>query len=276
MTFATYEESQEGSKPIEVYTITIGTVVYRWTSSEDNITVGSNVFTSIGISRDKLQGGGPDQRDKVVSLTVNGTNPLAIRYISSVPGQRATVQIQRVQRTDGPSYEVIAIFEGQISSVSFDEGGRKAKIRVEPILSATSRIIPRTKYSSVCNNVVYDSRCQVSDTDAAYLLSSANVTAEVGRTITVTGAGLKADGFYTAGLVTNENGTDQRLIIDHVGDLLTLHITFAESVLGTSVDVLAGCDHSIATCKTKFNNVKNFRGFAFVPTKNIFESGLIN
>ena len=44
--------------------------------------------------------------------------------------------------------------------------------------------------------------------------------------------------------------------------------------VGTEVEVFAGCDHTIATCKTQFDIVVNYGGFAFVPTRNPFESGL--
>ena len=51
--------------------------------------------------------------------------------------------------------------------------------------------------------------------------------------------------------------------------------------MGSTVVVLAGCDHSVTTCDTKFNtpedtqsNVINYGGFPFVPGKNPFETGL--
>ncbi len=34
---------------------------------------------------------------------------------------------------------------------------------------------------------------------------------------------------------------------------------------GDAFTVYQGCDHTMATCKAKFNNLANFRGFPFVP-----------
>ncbi len=274
MTFNSFEAGQESSQPVELYTFTIGGTVTRLTSAEDDYPSGADTFQAATISREKLSGGGPDQRDKNVVLTVPGDNSIAIQYITSVPGIKADVLIQRVQRPDGATPEEITIFEGRISSVAFENGGRQAKINVDPLVSATSRPVPRFTYQGLCNHVLYDDRCQVDDTDPSFRLSSGSVTAESGNTITVTGAGANGDGYYTGGFVESLVANDFRLIIKQVGTLLTLHLPFDASVNGSTVNVFAGCDHTIAVCKSKFNNIINYGGFAFVPTKNIFQTGL--
>jgi uncharacterized phage protein (TIGR02218 family) len=35
--------------------------------------------------------------------------------------------------------------------------------------------------------------------------------------------------------------------------------------VGDTLSITAGCDKLIATCKTKFNNIVNFRGFPTIP-----------
>ena len=76
-------------------------------------------------------------------------------------------------------------------------------------------------------------------------------------------------------------GLDHRLILAQDGDDVTLLLPFAENIVGSTIVLLAGCDHSITTCDTKFStpldplsNVRNFGGFPFVPTKNPHETGL--
>lgn len=274
MAFDTYEASQEGSRPIELYTFTIGATINKWTSAEDDVTEGADVFTAINISREKLFGGGTDSQDKALVITVPGDNVIVSQFINAVPGVKANVLIERIQRSDGPTFEVVKIFEGIIDSVAFEKEGRIAKIKLTPLIAAISRPIPRFTYQGLCNHVLYDDRCQVDDTDAAYRLSSAVVTAESANTITVTGADAHGDGYYTGGFVEADGGADHRLILAQVGTLLTLLLPFSDSVLGTSVNVFAGCAHTIAVCKSKFDNVVNFGGFAYVPTKNIFSTGI--
>jgi len=273
MTFTAFESSQETSQPIELYTFTIGTTVTRATSAEDDVTWNSNQYGAIALSRTKLNGGGTDSRDQEVVLTLPGDHQIPKQYIDSVPGVKATVAIQRVQRND-TSFDVVIIFEGDIDSVAFTNSGRQAKIKLQPFMAATSRPVPRFNYQGLCNHVLYDGACQVDDTSASFRLSSAAVTAESGSTITVTGADANGDGYYDGGFVENVGSSDRRLILSQVGTVLTLLLPFASSVNGSNVTVFAGCDHTIAICKSKFNNVINYGGFAFVPTKNIFETGI--
>lgn len=274
MTFAQYEESQDGSRPVELFTFTTGSVINRWTSAEDDILESGDTWTAVNISREALAGGGADQRDQNLVITVPADNSIASQYINSVPGVPTTVVIERIQRTDGPSFEVIKLFEGRIASVGFEDHGRRAKINVQPLVAATSRTVPRFNFQGSCNHVLYDDLCQVDDTDPAFRLSAAAVTAVSGNTITVTGVSAFGADFFEGGFVEASGGTDRRLILSTSGDILTLLLPFSASPLGSSVIVFAGCDHSIATCKSKFNNVINYGGFAFVPTKNIFTTGI--
>lgn len=276
MAFATFEELQEGGQPVELYTFTIGSAVTRYTSSEDTITVSSNDYTAVSIERDRIVAGGPEQRSQQMTLIMPGNDAIVSQYFGIPPGVSGDLVIERVQRLDGPSYQVIKIFEGKILSITTRDNGRRAEMILSPVISAVSRVIPRFKYSSLCNHILYDDRCQVSDTDPSFKLSSKLVTAESGTSITVTDAGLQADGYYTGGFVETTDQSDRRAIRAHVGDTLTLHIPFSSSVLSTNVNVFAGCDHTQATCKSKFNNVINYGGFPHVPTKNIFQTGLTN
>ena len=38
---------------------------------------------------------------------------------------------------------------------------------------------------------------------------------------------------------------------------------------GSMVTLLPGCDRSMTTCQTKFNNYANFGGHPFVPARNL-------
>lgn len=274
MTYASFEDAQEGGDPVELYTITIGTTIYRWTSAEDDITEAADVFTAIPIERGTIKGGGPDTRKEFLVLTVAGDNPVAIQYITSVPGVTGTIKIERIHRSDGPTFEVITLFNGTISSVAFTNAGRTAKIRIVPLVTSQSKPVPTDTYQGLCNRVLYDDHCQVDDTSPTFRLSTAAVTAVSGSTITVTGADANGDGYYTGGFVETAGSDDRRLILDQTGTLLTLLLPFATSILSTNVTVFAGCDHSITTCKAKFNNVLNFGGFAWVPSKNVFSTGI--
>ena len=274
MAFDTFEEAQQGSRPIELYTFVIGAAITRVTSAEDDITESGDIFKAVPIKRGSVTGGGPDARKDNLILEVDGQNSIVTQYINSIPGVTALVTIERIQRSDGPGYEVVRIFQGKIVSVLFEKSGRAAKMRLEPLVTAQSKAIPTFTYQGLCNNVLYDDLCRVDDTDPQFRLSTALVTAVASNTITVTGADAHGDGHYTGGWVESSGAAERRLILQQTGEVLTLLLPFGISPLGTNVTVFAGCDHSIATCKSKFDNIINFGGFAFVPSKNVFRTGI--
>lgn len=273
MTYASQETSQQGGKPVELYRFVLGGVSYEYTSGIDAISRGSLTYLPIPISRsDDPQG--PEERDNYLEVELPGDNPFAATFYSIVPGLVAQLTISRFHRDD-PSLELITVFKGFVSSVAFEDDFQVAKVAALPITAATSRPIPRFTFSALCNHVLYDPRCKVLDTDPNY-----RVTGEVSAvdltayTIDVVGADLKPDGWWTGGFVEAQAGLDKRMVLAHTGTTLTLLLPFAVNPLGSDVTLFAGCDHTISTCKSKFNNVVNYGGFAFIPTRNIFVTGL--
>jgi len=270
MTFLTNESSLESGQPIEVYEILANGTTFRYTSAEDNVTFSGNTYEAIPIKRSETSSG-PEERDFKLTIEMPTSMALPQLYTLIPPAQQPSVTITKIHRSDLGTPDTILVFKGQIESVGYERDMKICKFSVIPEISAISRNIPRRRYRSLCNHVLYDSRCTVSE--AAFTFTGL-VSAVSGNVITVTGANGEADDYYTSGYIRNSAGTEFRSIIDHTGNDITVFVPFPTSIVGESVTLFAGCDHTIATCKTKFDNVINFGGYKFVPKKNIFESGL--
>lgn len=270
MTYDAFEISVEQSQPVETYRFTLGADSFYYTSAEDIVQVSLINYIPEAISRTNLQQTS-EERDTTLEITVPGSNIFAGKYVAVVPGSQATVSIQRLQRLDGATPQVVTIFTGRVRSVSFVENGTVAKIAAVPLAAATSRPIPRFMYHSICNHVLYDVRCGVLETSFDF---AGTVSVSSGNTITVPGvAGFAAD-FFKAGRVDIDGGSDSRLILSHSGNVVTMLLPFPRDITGVSVTLFAGCDHSLPTCKTKFNNVLRYGGYAWVPKKNPYATGL--
>lgn len=279
MTFDAFETSVEGSQPIELIQFTLGAETFNYTSSEDIQIVGGITYDPEPIKRGRISQS-PEDRNNIVDFTTDGENVFARMFIGVVPGSRAEVTVKRVQRPDFPGPEVVTLFEGFVSSVRFSKNGHIGRISAQSIAAATSRPIPRFTYQGLCNNVLFDDACKVDKTDTAFH-SDGNILTIVGTTITVSNADSEVDGFFTGGYVEIDGGADARLILSHTGTSLQLLLPFPGSVVGEAAKVFAGCDHTITICDTKFftpedvtSNVINYGGFAFIPTKDIFATGL--
>jgi len=268
MTFDIQEKSLEGSSPIELYEFRVGSQNFFFTNGDTVVTVNSNTYNPVTISRSSLLMS-TSERLKPISITMPSSEPFAQKYVNIVPGERTSCTIFRLHTTDATN-ETLLIFKGFVKSAAYDNDGTIAKIAVLPLEASAGRQIPPFVFSNLCNNVLYDSSCKVVQNNFRL---QGTVTAIVGLVLTVPGASAQVDQFYRGGFISF-GGTDFRLILDHVGDDLTIILPFNADVLLQAVDVFAGCDHTINTCESKFSNVINYKGFFAVPLRNPYTAGL--
>ena len=271
--FDAFETSQESSRPLEVYEFAIGGTTYRYTSAEDEITLGGNTYSPKAIARDAITQSSED-RTRSLGITLPGNDAFAAQYKEIAPGSKATVSIIRLQRDESPTFDTqVLAYKGEVKSVSFPNDGYVALVNCQGIESAFNQVLPRFTYSGQCNHVLYDPGCGV-DPSSFDLIGT--VSAVSGSVITLPGANAQADGYWTAGYATPVGSDDFRLILAHTGNDLTLLLPFATDVSGQQVQIFAGCDHVLTgDCANKFDNVLEFGGFAFVPTRNPFQGGIL-
>lgn len=128
-------------------------------------------------------------------------------------------------------------------------------------------------YTATCAADLGDARCGVDLTAAAYRGTGA-VTALAGTSaFAASGLGAFADGWFTAGRLAFTSGANAGVAVEvklHRADAgvvtLTLWQAMPESIApGDAFTVTAGCDKRFPTCRDRFNNVLNFRGFPHIP-----------
>jgi len=268
--FDTLESSLEESRPIELFEFTLGSTVYRYTSAEDDIVIGSNTFTAVAIARGKVEQGS-DQNNRNVTVTMPSSFALPQQYITVPPGEKCSVNIFRYQRDEPSLATQVLLFKGRIATCRFPNDGHSAEFAVRSIESALNRNIPRFSFMGSCNHILYDDSCGV---DPATFDHVGAVSSISGNTITVTG--LSASGIdFVGGYVRPLAGQDFRMVLAQSGDVITMLLPFASDPTGTNVQAFAGCDHILTgDCALVFDNVAEFGGFHYVPIDNIFETGL--
>jgi uncharacterized phage protein (TIGR02218 family) len=128
-------------------------------------------------------------------------------------------------------------------------------------------------FTARCSADLGDAHCRF-DLVAAGLQGEGAVTS-IGSTSTIVAAGLDAfsEGVFTGGRLTWTSGANDGLSVEikehrvmsgHAR--LSLWQAMPEPIAGEdSFTVTAGCDKRVATCRERFNNVVNFRGFPQIP-----------
>jgi uncharacterized phage protein (TIGR02218 family) len=259
MTYQAYEISVKTGEPVELYDFLSGSSHYRYTSGDANYTHGGNVYAAVPIRR---SGFSQQQSDQKADLEVVVLRDHAVAALFSVfpPSGGVDLTVYRLHRADG---NAITYWKGRIATVTWTAS--EAVLRCESLLSALGRVGRCQRWQQLCRFPLYSTLCGVvaTDYDAAGVL-----TAVSGVTITAGAFGMEADGYWTGGFAVF--GTQRRLIMAHAGDDLTLNAAFSGAIIGDTVTVYPGCDHTLTTCESKFSNDRYYGGYIAVPGVNPF------
>jgi uncharacterized phage protein (TIGR02218 family) len=128
-------------------------------------------------------------------------------------------------------------------------------------------------YTATCAADLGDARCTVDLDDPAYRASGAVSSLAGASLFYVSGLDGFADGWFCAGKLTFTSGANDTLAVEvkvHrvAADGVTIELWQAmpeETAEGDAFTVTAGCDKRFATCRDRFNNSVNFRGFPHIP-----------
>lgn len=277
MSFDDDERSVSANRPIDLFTITTPTAIYLHTSHPVDVPFGGNVYTAITMDRGTQQlGNDPGVDEQTIELPIS--HPLVQSYASTgIPDLVVTVTIQRLQSRSGVAK---TIFTGFAQSLSVD--GRTAKVRVPAATADALKIqLPVVGATRLCNHRLFDGRCSPNpglkwpatgpdgsggpDPASFQIIDTVSSISTDGLTLGVSAIGAKPSGWATFGRMILQSTGDQRRIVSHVGTTITLAVPFPGLTTSTSVTIEAGCDHSMATCKSKFNNQLNHGGHPLMP-----------
>jgi len=258
--YATEESSVESGRPIELYEFAIeGGNTYRYTSAADDITAMSQLWTA----RPAIQRGrttlGVENRESENVVTLPGDDQFALNFVPGAPSGAVTLVVRRLHA--GDVTDIRRIYEGEVVEIEWVDQATIARVVCRPTEGASDAKMPRFDSGGLCPHMLYDSYCTVAEASFQY---AGTVSSPSGDQITVSGlTASKGNGWATAGKVLC-NG-ELRVVLLQSSDVLTLGSPFNQDPTGQAVTVSAGCDHTIATCDTKFGNEVNFGGSPHVP-----------
>lgn len=157
-----------------------------------------------------------------------------------------------------------------IGEIVREDGVFRAELRSGQ--HALNRVTGRI-YQSHCDAELGDARCGV-DLDVPALKANAEVLGARDRfRVAVEGIDGYEVGWFVQGIASFTSGMrdglrDRVLTHERLGgvDVLGFGVAVGDWVAADDTLVLtAGCDRRFATCKTRFGNAQNFRGFPHIP-----------
>ncbi|KAA2285423.1 phage BR0599 family protein [Arenimonas fontis] len=265
MTYDATERSADQGRPVELYTFHRDAKVYRFTSADRAVAVGGNTFLPRVIRRGSIEQGAELNRSGL-KLSVPRDFEIAALYQAGAPSSRLALTLQQYHAGDG---ELAVLWSGAVLSCSFGVGSQ-AEISLEPSSVSMRRPGLRRTYQRQCPHVLY--RCGVNADDHKVV---ATVTAVAGLQVSAAEFAGQPDGYWEGGYLEYEIETgvwERRFILGHTGTAVGVDLSPIGLSPSMTMNFYPGCDHSLATCDSKFNNAPGYGGMPYIPTKNPYGS----
>jgi uncharacterized phage protein (TIGR02218 family) len=166
--------------------------------------------------------------------------------------------------------ERVLVMAGSVGEVKRAEGAFTAELRsLAHYLNQEQERI----YQFACDATLGDARCTVDLTSAAFRGSGTVTGAESFYLFRAAGLDAYAAGWFAGGLLTWTGGANNGRAMEvkrhdtGSGEAeIELWRSMASAIApGDAFTVTAGCDKTFPTCKAKFANGVNFRGFPHIP-----------
>jgi uncharacterized phage protein (TIGR02218 family) len=214
----------------------------------------SEIESSLGLSVDNLEASG-----------ALDSAQLDAERLRAGDFDHATIEIWRVNWQEVS--QRVLLRKGHLGEVTHGGSGFTAEVR------GLSHLLNQTKgrvFQFGCDASLGDARCTVDLETAAYRGIGSIVTGEGNRRFTVSGLDDFPAGWFSLGTLTWTSGLN-------AGRLEEVKLHGAQGIIelwqaasfavepGDSFTIRAGCDKQFGTCRSKFLNGENFRGFPHLP-----------
>lgn len=260
MSYTLREQSDYTGQPLELYRFSLGGKQWLYTSAAHAVSgPDGDIYQPVYIKRGGYTKDGTADK-ATLDVEVNAQNDVALLFRSGWLTGVLVLTIYRHHRNDS---EFALFWKGRVTGCRW--AGSVATLTSDSAFTLFQRAGLRRMYQVGCPHVLYSTECGV---DAASWKHDGTVVDVTSNEVEVSGAGTFGDGWFVGGMF--QAGDDLRLITAHSGDVVTL-VDFVEGIAaGSTVALWPGCAHTVAACRNKFNNIINYGGLPFLPSKNPF------
>jgi len=254
-----YEDYSGIANPFaELYEFEALGEVFRVTSYWKDIERNGNVYARLPISRSTLERGLDIFADTRLDVCARCGEEFMRLMLNKL-----TVDTRiKLLRLDIETGQAQTIFVGNSTAATMKED--MLYLSFSPLGAKAKVLIPKDLYQGYCNHNLFDGGCGVNK--ASYAVTAQVTTDETNTTLYSSAFAAKPEGWFTGGFV--EFLGESRLVMESKENYVIIQCPFSEPVDGQTVTAYPGCDKSPKTCKEKFDNLVNFLGCPYIPSRN--------
>lgn len=285
MPVAQYEQHPFSGRPIQLYEFlrTSNGVDYFWryNTSDRDLKYSGAIWKAVPISDSGVR-----LSSEAASTDLTVTMPIAeefcdqFRLSGTVPSDTVWLRIRRVhagdiEGLDGGDPEIVwdalVTWIGTVNGIS-QTTELEAQVGCSMLATSFKRGGLRYGYQPNCPHVLYAPHTCKVDKEAFRIV--ATVTAIDGLTVSAAEFGVQPEGWFNGGFLEYflpSGMLERRMVLRHTGSDVDLAGLPAGMQVGDIIAGFPGCDLTVDTCVSKFNNLDNMGGFPHTPGRNPFD-----
>jgi len=269
MSFEVLEESVDDAQPIELLLISFLTNRWSYCTASEDIVYDGNLYVPMPISHDEPKSSGDASR---ASIDVRLPYDCPVGELFRVQPPSGVVSLTLFAIHFGDT-EAKALWKGRVTNSEWERPW--LVLTSENVFSSLRTPGLGRKFSVGCPLTLYRQGAGQCNVNKDAYKSTHVVSAVNGLTLSCPSASGIPYAYFDGGFATWTNVdtgfVEQRMIVgSDTSGSITLVSTPIGCVPGSPVTIYPGCDHSLATCHSKFSNSLNHGGTPFIPRKNPF------
>ena len=253
---------------VELYAFEGASGSFRLTPHEFDVQIGGDRYERCPLERSALALGA-EAAKSALELKLPPDHAL-VRHLlqATLTGEATAVRLRVAQRVGLGDYWALSGTRWMGRVLGVEVADDAARIRCESAQVSLKRIGLRRLYSRACSHVLYSAACGANPITAHAVVDTSD-----GRSVWLAG-GVPAAvaGMLAGGWLQTPAGARHMIVSESPAGVELLYPV--PIAVGISVTLTAGCDHSTTTCAARFDNLANYGGFPFIPSKNPFSTGI--
>jgi len=238
---------------LDLYKITFIGNTYFYCSSSEDLQFGADLYHASSIIRSEIS---TEINNSEVRITAHiSTDPVKF-FVMSSPSAELSIEIYDY-------FSGFLLFNGVLTKIIFDREKETSELTFKRKEDYLDSEVPYRTYGNTCSLGLYSPECGVNK--SSFSSSFTTYTISTSRKI-ITLPGLSSIPKNFIGGYLSIAGKETSYITNQVGDVITID----QPIFSTSgtITLIMGCNKSISSCESIFNNLINFGGFPFIPAKN--------
>ncbi|AJY68806.1 tail protein [Geobacter sulfurreducens] len=260
--------SQSPLLEVELYAFASSSAQFYLTPHEFDVELDGNLYKSLALERNELALGAEAAKSALDLKLPPNCDLVRHLLANSLTGDTTSITLRIGRRDSWGDYWWISGTRWMGRVLGVEVADDVARVRCESAQVSLKRIGLRRLYSRKCSHVLYSAAC-----GASPISGSAIVTQVYGRNVEFEG-GIpgSVSGGLAGGWLQTPEGARHMIVSEGWSSVELLYPAAIEP--GVLVSLTVGCDHSTATCQSRFNNLDNYGGFPAIPIKNPFSTGV--